>query len=89
MSGENETPKEPTEAQKMAILGTACFFEFKDASDRNLKMIWPGSLPRKGETLKLAGRDIIWKIVDIEWQIQIEVKEGKCERGVIIRLEKE
>lgn len=80
---------EKNDCHKVDVIGVSCFFEFKGYPDRNVKMIWPGELPRKGETLRLVGRDNIWNVTDVEWQINVEVKEGKCERGVIIRLAQE
>lgn len=87
---ETDKPKaEPKAETKVGdLLFTPVAFVFEGDSDRNLRTLWPGNLPRIGEHLKLKGRDIAWQVADVEWMIDVMVKEQRLERMVIIKLEK-
>ena len=84
---ETDKPKQ-VETKIGDLLLTPVAFVFEGDADRNVRTLWPGNLPRIGEHLKLKGRDIAWQVMDVEWFIDVMIKEQKLERMVVIKLEK-
>jgi len=66
---------------------TPVIFLFKD--DRNIRTNWPGVLPRVGEHVQLKGRDNKWIIKSSTWILDIDIAANKCERAVVIEVEKQ
>lgn len=80
-----------TEQQSQATSAIATsaipvIFVFVEHEGYNTRTVWPGPFPRKGETMRLVGRDITWVIDEIEWQINIDKATGTMERLAVFRL---
>jgi hypothetical protein len=67
---------------------TTAFFVFKGEDDRNVRTLWPGELPRLGELVQLNGRDTLWSVSEVKWLFNIEPKDQRFQRAVVITLEK-
>lgn len=65
-----------------------CAFKFLGADDYNFVTNWPGQIPAKGATLLLKGRDIKWEVIEVEWHIELNRKQGQLNRGVMVTLQR-
>lgn len=79
---EQENAGQEEKTQAVLDMGVKALIQFIGEEDRNMRMIWPGELPRKGEIFRLQGRPGTYFVDSVEWHINVNRQTKQLERGV-------